>query len=542
MESDNWWKGAIIYQVYPRSFKDSNGDGIGDLQGIISKLSYIQSLGVDAIWISPFFKSPMKDFGYDISDYRAIDDIFGTLDDFDSLVEKAHDLNIKVIIDQVPSHTSDQHLWFKESRTDATNPKADWYVWADAKADGSPPNNWLSIFGGSAWQWDEGRQQYFLHNFLSNQPDLNYHNSDVQKQIIQEMAFWLKRGVDGLRLDAINFCVHDKLLRDNPTKPMCERKARGFSEDNPYASQYHVYDNTQEDNVVFLEAVRDLLNQFPGTVALGEINSDNSLKTLAEYTSSNKRLHMGYSFELLSEESSTSYIRKTVETLEANIESGWPCWAVSNHDVARVVSRWGSGHAKNSASFAKIISMLVCSLRGTVCTYQGEELGLTEAEVSYEHLQDPFGIQFWPEFKGRDGCRTPMPWESQGKHLGFSHAQPWLPIAKDHIPLSVDLQERDADSTLNNYREFIRWRKTQDVMRLGNISFFDTPENTLGLLRKYENECIIAYFNLSEDTVLIDTVRELNIKPIEDEAFSTGVYKEGELRLPSYSAFFAEVL
>ena len=310
-----WWRGAVIYQVYPRSFCDSNADGIGDLQGVISKLDYISSLGVDALWISPFFKSPMKDFGYDISDYRDVDPIFGNLKDFDELVAQAKLRGIKIMIDQVLSHTSDQHEWFKESRQSKDNDKSDWYVWADAKEDGSEPNNWISIFGGSAWHWDETRRQYYLHNFLSSQPDLNFHSDALRAQILEEVEFWLKRGVDGFRLDAINFCYHDKNLRDNPFKPLEKRTGRGFSPDNPYAAQYHHYDNTQDQNLEFLEAVRSLLNKYPGTVALGEINSEDSLKTLSEYTQGDKRLHMGYNFELLADEFSPEHIRNTVNAL-----------------------------------------------------------------------------------------------------------------------------------------------------------------------------------------------------------------------------------
>jgi hypothetical protein len=287
MSKQMWWRGAVIYQIYPRSFYDANQDGIGDLPGIISKLDYIASLGVDAIWISPFFKSPMKDFGYDISDYRDIDPIFGTLADFDELIIKAHECNIKIMIDQVLSHTSDQHQWFIESREDQSNDKSDWYVWVDAKEDGTAPNNWLSIFGGTGWTWEPRRQQYYLHNFLSSQPDLNFHNPQVRQAVLSNIEFWLKRGVDGFRLDAINFCYHDAKLRDNPAKPKELRQSIGFDEKNPYAYQYHYFNNTQDENLGFIESIRSLLDQYPGTVALGEISSEDSLKTMAEYTQGN---------------------------------------------------------------------------------------------------------------------------------------------------------------------------------------------------------------------------------------------------------------
>lgn len=382
-----WWRGAVIYQIYPRSYLDANGDGVGDLPGIIERLDHIAALGVDAIWISPFFKSPMADFGYDIADYRDVDPLFGSLDDFDRLLAKAHGLGLKVMIDQVLSHTSIEHAWFRESRQDRSNPKADWYVWADPREDGTPPNNWLSLFGGGAWQWEPRREQYYLHNFLVDQPDLNFHHPDVQQATLDNVRFWLDRGVDGFRLDAINFCFHDAQLRDNPPKPADKRVGRGFSPDNPYAYQYHYYNNTQPENLPFLERLRALLDEYPGAVSLGEISSEDSLATTAEYTRDG-RLHMGYSFELLVDDYSAAYIRDTVSRLEAAMTEGWPCWAVSNHDVERAVSRWG-GHPADPR-LARMLVALLCSLRGSVCLYQGEELGLPR-----------------PRYRSRP-CRTPM--------------------------------------------------------------------------------------------------------------------------------------
>ncbi|HWI24199.1 MAG TPA: alpha-amylase family glycosyl hydrolase, partial [Lysobacter sp.] len=301
MATNRWWRGAVIYQIYPRSYLDTNGDGVGDLPGIIERLDHVASLGVDAIWVSPFFKSPMADFGYDIADYREVDPLFGTLEDVDRLLAKAHALGLKVMIDQVLSHTSVEHDWFKASRESRDGDKTDWYVWADAKPDGTPPNNWLSIFGGVAWQWEPRRGQYFLHNFLASQPDLNFHNPAVRAAQLDNVKFWLDRGVDGLRLDAINFCFHDPQLRDNPPKPAELRTGRGFSPDNPYAFQYHWHNNTQPENLAFLEALRALMDRYPDVAALGEISSEDSLATMAEYVG-DARLHMGYSFELLTDD------------------------------------------------------------------------------------------------------------------------------------------------------------------------------------------------------------------------------------------------
>ena len=487
-----WWRGAIIYQVYPRSFQDANGDGVGDLPGLLMRLPYIAGLGVDAIWISPFFKSPMHDFGYDIADYRAVDPLFGTLDDFDRVLARAHELGLKVMIDQVLSHTSIEHDWFKESRESRDNAKADWYVWADPREDGTPPNNWLSIFGGVAWQWEPRRRQYYLHNFLASQPDLNFHNPEVQQAARDNVQFWLDRGVDGLRLDAINFCFHDAQLRDNPPKPAALRVGRGFTPDNPYAFQFHHYNNTQPENLRFLEHLRALMDRYPGAVSLGEISAEDSLATTAEYTRPG-RLHMGYSFELLGDECSARHIRDTVEQLQAQMTDGWPCWSLSNHDVQRVVTRWG-GRAP-SPELAIQLLILVCCLRGSVCIYQGEELGLPEAEIPFEAIRDPYGIAFWPDFKGRDGCRTPMPWDEDGG--GFSDAQAWLPIAASHAALSVARQQHEG-SVLQRFRRFLRWRSEQPALCGGTIRFLDAAEPVLAFERGSEAQRLLLAFNLSD--------------------------------------------
>jgi|SRR5690554_122910 len=541
MQNSPWWRGAIIYQVYPRSLMDSNGDGVGDIVGIIDKLDYIASLGVDAIWVSPFFRSPMKDFGYDISDYRDVDPLFGNLDDIDRLIAEAHQRGIKLIIDQVLSHTSDQHAWFQQSRESKDNAKADWYVWADPSEDGTPPNNWLAIFGGSAWEWEPRREQYYLHNFLKSQPDLNFHNPQVREQILSEVEFWLKRGVDGLRLDAINFCFHDKQLRDNPAKPAVERKGRGFSEDNPYAFQRHIFDNTRPENLGFMEEIRSLMDRYPGAVTLGEISSEDSLATMAEYTQGNKRLHMAYSFELLSDEFSAAYIRQTVETLEQGLGEGWPCWAIGNHDVARVVSRWGGDN--QSAQLAKVLNAMLFSLRGSICSYQGEELGLTEASIEQHQLQDPYGITFWPRFKGRDGCRTPMPW-SDGVNGGFTAAVPWLPVPQEHLIRAVSVQDPSKDSVLNAYRNFTQWRKQQPALLWGDIQFYDLGKNVLAFSRQTAEQTLLAVFNLSAEDTRATLPSELNengvLDPLMGHGFS-GVKQAEVLVLPAFDAYFAVI-
>ncbi len=533
MTSKQWWRGAVVYQIYPRSFLDTDGDGVGDLPGILEKLDHVASLGVDAIWISPFFKSPMADFGYDIADYRGVDPLFGTLDDFDRLLARAHALGLKVMIDQVLSHCSDAHAWFQQSRESRDNPKADWFVWADAKADGSPPNNWLSLFGGVAWKWEPRRGQYYLHNFLSSQPDLNFHNPDVQGAQLDNVQFWLDRGVDGFRLDAINFCFHDARLRDNPPKPAELRTGRGFSPDNPYAFQYHHYNNTQPENLTFLEDLRSLLDRYPDIGALGEISSEDSLATTAEYCN-DQRLHMGYSFELLTQDCSPAYIRSTVEALEARMTEGWPCWAISNHDVQRAVTRWGGPQA-NDALATQLVA-LVCSLRGSVCLYQGEELGLPEAEVPFEALQDPYGKAFWPTFKGRDGCRTPMPWDGS-EHAGFSTAAPWLPVPDAHRERSVAVQQAQPDSVLNAVRAFLRWRKTQPALLTGSIEFLDAPEPLLAFVREQDGQRLLVAFNLSADVQCWQAPAIAAL--LDAPGVATATLGDNVLELPPHGAAYA---
>jgi alpha-glucosidase len=537
MTDSAWWRGAVIYQIYPRSFLDTNGDGVGDLPGIIERLDYVASLGVDAIWISPFFKSPMADFGYDIADYREVDPLFGRMEDFDRLLAKAHALGLKVMIDQVLSHTSVAHAWFQHSRTDRANPRADWYVWADAREDGTPPNNWLSIFGGVAWKWEPRRGQYYLHNFLSSQPDLNFHHADVRTAALDNLRFWLDKGVDAFRLDAINFCFHDRQLRNNPPKPKDKRIGRGFSPDNPYAFQYHYYNNTQPENLAFLEQVRELTNRYPGTATLGEISSEDSLATMAEYTNGT-RLHMGYSFELLSDDFSAAYIRGTVEALEKRLTDGWPCWAISNHDVKRVLSRWG-GDAPSPA-LAKLLTALVASLRGTVCIYQGEELGLPEADLPFDQLQDPYGIAFWPSFKGRDGCRTPMPW-TDADGAGFSSAAPWLPIPNGHRALAVSQQDADPESVLHGFRNFMQWRKQHPALRWGDVRFHDAPEPLLMFTRAHEGKALMVVINLGASAARMPIPSGLRLEQIPCPGPAAGRVHDGVFDLPGYAAIYANV-
>ena len=509
MSDPDWWKKAVFYQIYPRSFHDSNNDGIGDLAGITDRLKYIANLGVDAIWISPFFQSPMADFGYDISDYRTVDPLFGTNKDFDLLLSRAHDFGLKIIIDMVLSHTSIKHPWFIESQQNRTNPKADWYTWSD-----DIPNNWVSVFGGPAWEWDEKRQQYYLHNFLKEQPDLNYHNPQVQKQILEECRFWLDKGIDGFRLDVINFIFHDKELRNNPPKdPEKYGYATQLEKPDPYNDQWHVYDKSRPEALEFAEKFRNLLNQYPGTMSLAEVVDDKMVERAAEYVADNKRYHTSYSFALMAgTEITAAKVCKALEEQLAQPGDGWPSWAFSNHDVTRSITKWGK-NLQDRKAFAILLNKLLLSLRGTPFLYQGDELGLVEAILTYDQLQDPWGKHHWPDWQGRDGCRTPMPWEKDAPQAGFSDIiETWLPISEDHQVLAVDAQEQDPQSVLSITKKFIQWRKQKPTLQIGDIEFLKTGnDNVLAFTRSHKKETITCIFNLLEEE---QAYQELKLGPL----------------------------
>lgn len=536
----DWWRGGVIYQVYPRSYQDTSGDGIGDLIGIAERIGYIASLGVDAIWISPFFTSPMKDFGYDVSDYTNVDPMFGTLGDFDHLVRVAHDHGIRIIIDLVLSHTSDLHPWFVESRLDRANPKADWYVWAEPKPDGTPPTNWLSIFGGSAWQWDGKREQYYLHNFLTSQPDLNFHNQEVQEALLDVVRFWLDRGVDGFRLDTINFYFHDQELRDNPPLARELRNDSIAPAVNPYNHQLHVYDKNRPENIDFLKRFRALLDEYPGTTAVGEVgDAQIGLQIVADYTSGHDKMHMCYAFEFLSGVPVTVDRVRTVMTDFMHVApEGWACWAFSNHDVVRHATRWGDS-VQDRERYIRLLAGLIISLRGSICLYQGEELGLTEADLAFEDLQDPYGIQFWPDFKGRDGCRTPMVWSEHEQSAGFTHGQPWLPIPPEHRHLAVDAQDHVQASMLNHYRRLLAFRRAHPVLAKGSLEFVDTGKSVLSMIRRNGDEAMFCAFNLSNEMQVIECPQG-ELEPLEGHGFS-GLLRSGTIEMSPYDAFFARL-
>lgn len=549
MQHAEWWRGASLYQIYPRSFQDSDGDGVGDLAGVLRRLDYVAALGVDGIWLCPFFPSPMRDFGYDVSDHRGVDPVFGTLAQFDAVLERAHALGLKVIIDQVWSHTAEEHPWFRESRSSRNNPRADWYVWADAKPDGAPPSNWQSWMGGPAWRWEPRRRQYHLHNFLPQMPDLNFHCPEVQDAILEVARFWLDRGVDGFRLDTVNLYFHDAALRDNPALPPDE------TGDSPVLMQRHEYNANRPETPAFLERLRALMDRYPGRMAVGEIGGADSLPRMIEYTQGLRRLHTAYSFALLGDRHDPAHVAVCHAPWESPSTGGahaWPAWATSNHDVPRVASRWGAG---GGGSFAfggagtratvtgqagpgptpQLHLALLAALRGTIFIYQGEELGLPQSEVAFEDLQDPFGRAHWPLSRGRDGCRTPMPWESAAPQAGFTRGTPWLPVDAAHRALAVDLQERDPASALALTRTLLALRGKHSALRLGSFEVEQADDALLVVRRRHQDDVLWLAFNLgpaARRLPLPTGVREQVL------ALRSAAVQGAQVDLPPHSAIF----
>lgn len=485
-----WWQGATIYQVYPRSFADSNDDGIGDLAGITGRLDYIASLGVDAVWISPFYTSPMRDFGYDVADYCDVDPIFGTLADFDALIARAHALGLKVLIDQVYAHTSDLHPWFAESRASRDGPKADWYVWADAKPDGSPPTNWQSVFGGPGWTWDARRGQYYQHNFLKEQPQLNGHNPDVQEALLGVARFWLDRGVDGFRVDAINFMMHDPLLRDNPPAP-----CRGKPRTRPFDFQLKTYNQSHPAIPAFIRRLRSELDRYGAIFTVAEVGGDDPAGEMHAFTAGDAHFNSAYGFDFL-------YAPKLTPALVASAlaqwpdtpGTGWPSWAFSNHDAPRWISRWAPADAREA--FARMAMLLFACLRGNIIIWQGEELGLTQVDIPFERLQDPEAIANWPLTLSRDGTRTPMVWSDNAPNGGFSHAEPWLPVGEDHMRLAVSQQDGDPHSLLELTRRLIALRNAQPALRWGSIAIERADDAVLVFTRTLADRRLVCAFNM----------------------------------------------
>ena len=493
-----WWQGAAIYQIYPRSFMDSDGDGVGDLPGITSRLDHVASLGVDAIWVSPFFTSPMRDFGYDVADYCDVDPLFGTLADFDAMVARAHELGLKVLIDQVYSHTSDEHPWFRESRASRDNPKADWYVWADARPDGTPPSNWQSVFGGPAWTWDARRGQYYMHNFLSSQPQVNGHHPDVQDALLSAMQFWLDRGVDGFRVDALNFLMHDPQLRDNPPAPPSDKPRT-----RPFDFQRRVYNQSHPDIPGFIARMRRLTDRYDAIFTVAEVGGDDAEEEMKAFTKGDTHLNSAYGFNFLYADRLTpGLVCGALAQWSGEEGAGWPSWAFENHDAPRALSRWCAPEHRDA--FARLKIALLASLRGNIILWQGEELGLTQVDIPFEQLHDPEAIANWPLTLSRDGARTPMPWEAGAPSAGFGADQPWLPHGEENVARAVDVQNADDGSLLSFTREVLALRNAAPALHHGDVRSCEAAGSLLDLVREYRGTQVRCLFNLSPDPIAID--------------------------------------
>ena len=492
-----WWQGAAIYQIYPRSFLDTDGDGVGDLAGITAGLGHVASLGVDAIWISPFFTSPMRDFGYDVSDYCGVDPVFGTLADFDALVARAHALGLKVIIDQVYAHTSDLHPWFAESRENRGNQKADWYVWADPKPDGTPPCNWQSVFGGPAWTWDARRRQYFMHTFLKEQPQLNVHNPAVQEALLGVARFWLERGVDGFRLDALNHAMHDPLLRDNPPAP-----DDGRLRTRPFDFQTKLYSQSHPHVVGFIERIRALCDEYGAIHTVAEVGGDKAADEMKAFTAGEGRLSSAYGFDFLYAPALTpALVAGAMAAWPGGTDAegrseGWPSWAFENHDAPRAVSRWCA--EPDMDRHARMKLALLAVLRGNIILYQGEELGLEQDDIPFEQLQDPEAIANWPLTLSRDGVRTPLPWTADDL-AGFTTGQPWLPLGMANRARNIAAQESDPAALLHHARTVLALRRASPALRYGAFELVECSESLLAFDRVAGNERVRCWFNLGTE-------------------------------------------
>jgi alpha-glucosidase len=495
-----WWKGAVLYQVYIRSFLDTDGDGFGDFAGVEAKLDYIKALGVDGVWLSPVHPSPDRDWGYDVSDFEGVHPDYGTLEDFQRLVAKAHDLGLKVLIDEVLSHTSDEHPWFMESLTGgADGPKADWYVWADPKADGTVPNNWLSVFGGPAWAYQPARRQHYHHKFLRQQPKLNWREPAAREAALSVLDLWLERGVDGFRLDVAGTYLHDDKLTDNPAVPMDERTRLSWSSNCNL--QRHFYDSNLPENVEMLDLIRRRVEAHGDRFAFGEFSEEEE-RCGAYAAPEEGGLQSGYTFVLLLAGKMTPALIRGHYAKLSEHPRHWPTISFSNHDIVRTVSRFGGKGP--SPELARQLLALLLALKGTILIYQGEELGLPQAALSRDQLRDPVGDLYWPYDSGRDGCRTPMPWSADEPNLGFSAGAPWLPAAPAHAHLTVAAQDNDPESTLAFARDLLAWRKSEPALVLGGIEFLEAPDPILAFVREHEGERVACVFNLSDEPRAVD--------------------------------------
>lgn len=485
-----WWRDGIIYQIYPRSFCDTSGNGIGDLRGIIEKLDYLAELGIDAIWLSPINPSPDVDFGYDVSDYFSIDPKFGSMADFDLLVKTAKKKGIRIIMDLVLNHSSDQHPWFQESKSSRDHPRRDWYIWQDGKGNHRPPNNWLSVFGGSAWEWDETSGQYYLHLFYKEQPDLNWRHPQVRKKLLDIFRFWLDKGVGGFRLDVFNLYYKDFCFRDNPARPLRLR---------PDQRQIFQYNCDLPEMAEALTEIREILDDYQGAYVVGETFLPTPDKA-AGYCGKNL-LHQAFLFEFLECRWKAECFAKSIRDWQAALgPENWPNYVLNNHDIRRSASRYGRGENDERL---KVAAAMLLTLRGTPFLYYGEEIGVREVTLSRSQIKDPVGLRFWPLYKGRDGCRTPMQWDSS-THAGFSRDIPWLPLHPDWQQRNVKKQLADPDSLLNFYRSLIKLRREENALVSGELEFIQgMPGNVLAYQRLDGKSKVEVYLNFGHSETIL---------------------------------------
>ncbi len=503
-----WWRDGVIYQIYPRSFADSNGDGVGDLPGLLTHLDHLNgapdSLGVDAIWLSPVYPSPMHDFGYDISDYEAIDPQFGALADFDRLVAEAHRRGIRVVMDLVLNHTSHQHPWFVESRSSRDNPRRDWYLWRDPASGGDPPNNWQSVFGGGAWEWDAATGQYYYHMFLKEQPDLNWRNPAVHQRIFEMMKFWLDRGVDGFRLDVMNCYFKDAAFRDNPSK----LGLWGY-EDKPggrgYDWQHHPYDKDQPEMEGVLRDLRRVLDAYPERMSVGEVLYSTPTLSARYCGGGTDQLHLAFNFDFTNQPWRPRAFQRAIEEWEAALPpAAWPCYVLGNHDKPRFPSRFGGG--PHSDARTKVAAAMLLTLRGTPFLYCGEEIGMQNTPIPRAEIQDPPGKKYWPFDPGRDPERTPMQWTGDA-NAGFTTGKPWLRLNKDYPRRNVAAQHADPNSVLNFHRQLLRLRRDSLALRRGSYKpLIHKPVNGLAYLRQSPEQTMLVALNFFgyEATLALD--------------------------------------
>lgn len=520
-----WWKHGVIYEIWPRSFYDANGDGSGDLQGIIKKLDYLAELGIDGIWLGPVNISPMADAGYDVADYRSIDPIYGTTAYYEELLAEAHKRNIHVIMDLVVNHTSDQHAWFKESRSSRDNHKRDWYIWHEGKKS-SHPTNWWALFGGSVWQWDKATKQYYLHTGLKEQPDLNWRNPAVRQEIYNTMRFWLDKGVDGFRCDILNYFLKDDQWRDNPTS-LAAGIFNGF--------QKHLYSRSQPGMEEILRQMRSVLDEYKNRMMVGEVYvAQDGPAMAAAYLGDGDLCHLSFEFSLLFTKWDAARFREMINRWYSVVPArGWPCNVLSNHDQPRAVTRYAAGH--DTQKRAKVMAALLLTLRGTPFLYYGEEIGMPNSPIKRREVMDPLGKMYWPILKGRDGERNPMQWNS-GTFAGFSTVKPWLPLNADYFAVNVEIQDKDPSSVLNFYRKLIKLRRGQPALQKGGFETVQSDKNVIAYRRICPGIEIMVILNFSgsvrehqiDDTrpwkVLLGTHRDSN-SPIDKGTLAVHPYE-----------------